>query len=153
MRCNPFSLGLFEWTEPKGYKNAPIDFNKDIDPGIRRMVKVLNAKGLTTYMSCEGHKNRQTGYCHRAYVTIRPEAFEKYVETKADRLMAFLHEAKTVSLQIRYYGDRDSHKCNLQPAFEFPTHWTDEGVRAIPKEKEERKYWMRRWEEAAHNCL
>lgn len=134
-------------------KKSSISLPDDIDPGIRRMVEIFNAKGLVTEMSCEGHRDHQSGYCHRAYVTFEPAAFQKYVETKRDRLERFLCEAVTISLMIRYYGVKEDGEIYIQPAIEFPTHWNENGVLARPNEGKLRRYWMDQWEMAAKKFL
>ena len=132
----------------------------EIDPGIRRMVEILNSKGLETELSCEGHPDRQSMFCHYGHVTIRPKAYHRYLATKARRLKAFLRACPQVSLVVRYFGGRQ-YPVMAQPVFVFyvpnEKQWSasthTNGAGKAKKYRETVRSMMTRWEDAADRLL
>lgn len=60
-----------------------------IDPGIRQTVRILNTKGLTTTLSCEGHFDVPWKGVD-AWVVLDEEAFDIYVVRYPIKMKRFL---------------------------------------------------------------
>jgi len=57
-----------------------------LEPGIVKMVGILNSKGLATAMSCEGHGPRS----QTAWIELRPANFKDYMNGEAKKMEQFL---------------------------------------------------------------
>lgn len=131
-----------------------------IDPGIRRMVEILNSKGLETEISCAGHPDRQSMFCHYAHITIRPKAYHRYLATKARKLKAFLRACPQVYVVVRYFGGRNS-PVMAQPVFvlyvpnekEWLARSNTHGADSAKKYRAKVVSMMRGWENAADSLL
>ena len=60
-----------------------------LDPGISQMVRILNAKGLTTTRSCAGHfDSPRMGF--DAYIVLDEKAFNIYIALNRIKMESFL---------------------------------------------------------------
>ncbi len=73
----------------------------DIDPGIEKLVGILNSKGLVTEMSCAGHATERS--MSRAWVQIEAAHFKGYMARNPEKMEAFLLAGEGMwSLDIEY---------------------------------------------------
>lgn len=74
-----------------------------LEKGIIKIVEILNGKGLTTEMSCEGHSN-EVGK-DRAWIQIGPSSFKSYMKSNSRKMGQFLKagEGKWL-IRIDYFG-------------------------------------------------
>lgn len=76
----------------------------EMDPGIRRLVGLLNSKGLPTKLSCAGHYDRVGPRGYNAYVVLDPHGFQGYIAENAAKLEKLLIANFMVTLDIGYRG-------------------------------------------------
>jgi hypothetical protein len=128
----------------------------EIEPGIVRFVGILNAKGLATEMSCEGHRDGRN-----AWVELDPAVFRGYLSRHRARLERFLIEGvgKWV-LRVTFLGVRTFRgagriglrrdeiegvtKVDMQPTIE---------LRCPARRGKTKTKWMKEMEKAAEQWL
>lgn len=74
----------------------------EIEPGIVKLVGILNSKGLATYMSCQGHGQLGKG---RAWVDIDAAHLKGYVKKHHSKFEQFLKAGEgRWYLRVEYFG-------------------------------------------------
>jgi hypothetical protein len=74
-----------------------------LEPGIIKMVGILNSKGLATYMSCEGHVGGR--WKDMAWVEVSPCAFKSYMKARARKMERFLRAGEGLwYLRVEYFA-------------------------------------------------
>lgn len=76
----------------------------EMDPGIQRLVGLLNSKGLPTRLSCAGHYDRVGPRGWNGYVVLDAHGFRAYLANNAAKLEQLLLSNILVTLDIAYQG-------------------------------------------------
>lgn len=75
-----------------------------VEPGVVKIVGILNGKGLATELSCEGHADEGTKKAN-AWIDLNPACFKHYMKANAKKMERFLSVGEGVwLLRIEYYG-------------------------------------------------
>lgn len=75
----------------------------EIEPGVQKIVNIFCAKGLFTYMSCQGHLGHKGSRV--AWVEFCPEHFNSYIEGNLNKLENFLKCGEGLwFLRVEYVG-------------------------------------------------
>ncbi len=82
------------------------------------MVEILNAKGLTVTTSSDGDDDHPALYGTNPTVSVRPEAFGRYMKRHAESLEEFLTRCELADFMVRFYGAGEKG-VRAQPTFVF----------------------------------
>jgi hypothetical protein len=83
-----------------------------LEPGIVKLVGILNSKGLATVMSCEGRDPRS----QTAWVELRPANFKDYMKAGTKKMEQFLQAGDgRWYLDLCYFGESQYPGLGLIP--------------------------------------